>query len=428
MQTLIWNQLTKTQQQQVLQRPSVTHASQISAVVSDIISQVKTRQDDALFELTARFDKVQLEQIRISKQTIVQSGSKLSDAFKQAIDVARKNIGKFHQAQKPRPTLIETAPEICCELRYSAIERVGLYVPGGSAPLPSTVMMLAIPARIAGCDKIILCSPAPVSDAILYTAAMCGVDEIYAVGGAQAVAAMAYGTQSIPKVDKIFGPGNAYVTEAKRQVADDYQGAAMDLPAGPSEVLVIADQSASPVFVAADLLSQAEHGPDSQVILVTNCKSFAQAVSAEITRQCEQLERKNIAQQALENSRCIVVDNVDEAIAVSNQYGPEHLVIQTEQPRFLLNQVKNAGSVFLGAWTPESVGDYASGTNHTLPTYGYTRTYSSLGTADFMKRYTVQELSEASLRALAPTVVEIANAEGLTAHRRAVTLRTGEEN
>ncbi|MFM2476597.1 histidinol dehydrogenase [Celerinatantimonas sp. MCCC 1A17872] len=427
MQTLIWNQLNEEQKQSSLQRPAISNAKEISQIVAQIINQVRTEQDRALKQLTEKFDKVALDQLQVSQEQILRAGDNLSDEFKQAIKLASGNISKFHQAQKPKPTMIETQPGIRCELRFSALEKVGLYVPGGSAPLPSTVMMLAIPAKIAGCSKIILCSPAPINDAILYTAHMCGVDEIYSIGGAQAVAAMAYGTQSVPKVDKILGPGNAFVTEAKRQVSQDYQGAAMDLPAGPSEVLVIADSKANPAFVAADLLSQAEHGPDSQVILVSDSADLAAQVSKEVDRQTELLERREIAKKALANSRAIIVDSLEQAMDVANSYGPEHLIIQTEQPRQLLARVKSAGSVFLGAWTPESVGDYASGTNHTLPTYGYTRTYSSLGTADFMKRYTVQELNEQSLNDLAPTVIEIANAEGLSAHRRAVTLRIGQE-
>lgn len=427
MQTLIWNQLNEEQKQSSLQRPAISNAKEISQIVAQIINQVRTEQDSALKQLTEKFDKVALDQLQVSQEQILRAGDNLSDEFKQAIKRASGNISKFHQAQKPKPTMIETQPGIRCELRFSALEKVGLYVPGGSAPLPSTVMMLAIPAKIAGCSKIILCSPAPINDAILYTAHMCGVDEIYSIGGAQAVAAMAYGTQSVPKVDKILGPGNAFVTEAKRQVSQDYQGAAMDLPAGPSEVLVIADSKANAAFVAADLLSQAEHGPDSQVILVSDSADLAAQVSKEVDRQTELLERREIAKKALANSRAIIVDSLEQAMDVANSYGPEHLIIQTEQPRQLLARVKSAGSVFLGAWTPESVGDYASGTNHTLPTYGYTRTYSSLGTADFMKRYTVQELNEQSLNDLAPTVIEIANAEGLSAHRRAVTLRIGQE-
>ncbi|MFM2481101.1 histidinol dehydrogenase [Celerinatantimonas sp. YJH-8] len=427
MQTIIWNELDDTQKQQILERPSITNANQISSAVAAIIAQVKEQGDQALNELTAKFDKVTDQCIEVSAEQLDNSGRSLSDAFKQAIQLASKNIRQFHEAQKPRPVMIETTPGVRCELRYSAIPHVGLYVPGGSAPLPSTVMMLAIPAIMAGCQTIALCSPPPISDAILYTAKVCGITNVYAVGGAQAIAAMAYGTETVPKVDKIFGPGNAFVTEAKKQVSEDYKGAAMDIPAGPSEVLVIADKQANPAYVAADLLSQAEHGPDSQVVLVTDSSAQAAAIESEINRQVILLARREIAEKALNNSQLIVVESIEEAVTVSNTYGPEHLIIQTENPRQWLSRVNSAGSVFLGAWTPESVGDYASGTNHTLPTYGYTRTYSSLGTIDFMKRFTVQQLTQEGLMRLAPTVIEIANAEGLTAHRRAVTLRTGEE-
>lgn len=427
MQTIIWNELDEAQKQQVLERPSITNANKISSAVRDIIAQVQNEGDAALKALTAKFDKVTDLTLAVPCEALDKSGDSLTDDFKQAIRQAAKNIRQFHEAQKPCPVMIETTPGVRCELRYTAVPRVGLYVPGGSAPLPSTVMMLAIPATIAGCQTIALCSPPPISDAILYTAKVCGINEVYAVGGAQAIAGLAYGTETLPKVDKIFGPGNAFVTEAKKQVAEDFSGAAMDIPAGPSEVLVIADGKANPAYVAADLLSQAEHGPDSQVVLVTDTAKFADEVKAEIERQVQLLARQEIAEKALANSQLIVVSDISEAIEVSNNYGPEHLIIQTEQPRQWLSKVSSAGSVFLGAWTPESVGDYASGTNHTLPTYGYTRTYSSLGTIDFMKRFTVQQLSEEGLKQLAPTVVEIANAEGLTAHRRAVTLRTGEE-
>ncbi|MGL4978307.1 MAG: histidinol dehydrogenase, partial [Plesiomonas sp.] len=300
---------------------------------------------------------------------------------------------------------------------------VGLYIPGGSAPLLSTTLMLGIPARIAGCQQVVLCSPPPIADEILYVAALCGITQIFNVGGAQAIAAMAYGTESIPKADKIFGPGNTYVTEAKKQVSQDFAGAAMDMPAGPSEVLVIADGEANPAFIASDLLSQAEHGPDSQVILVTPSPCLAQQVADEVERQLALLPRASIATQALQESRLIVTADLNEAVALSNRYGPEHLIVQTAQPRSLLPQLHNAGSIFLGAWTPESAGDYASGTNHVLPTYGYTRTYSSLGLADFMKRMTVQEITPEGLLTLAPTVEMMARAEKLEAHRFAVSVR-----
>ena len=283
--------------------------------------------------------------------------------------------------------------------------------------------MLGVPAQIAGCRQVVLCSPPPIADEILYVAKLCGISEIYNVGGSQAVAAMAYGTESVAKVDKIFGPGNAFVTEAKRQVSNDFRGAAIDMPAGPSEVLVIADSSADPDFIAADLLSQAEHGPDSQVVLVTPDPSIADRTADAIQQQLKALPRADIARQALGSSILIVAESLTQCVSISNHYGPEHLIVQTRNPRDLVSQLDNAGSIFLGNWSPESVGDYASGTNHVLPTYGYTRTYSSLGLADFSKRMTVQELSADGLKELAPTVVAIAEAEGLDAHKRAVTIR-----
>jgi histidinol dehydrogenase len=427
MQTVLWSSLSQAQQDELLERPSISNSAAISATVYDVIGAVRSEGDAALKRYTSQFDGVELSDIAISQDELNRAGENLSDEFKQAIRTAAANIRLFHEAQKPQTVCVETMPGVTCEMRHSAINRVGLYVPGGTAPLPSTVMMLAIPAAIAGCQKVVLCSPPPIAEEILYTAKQCGVDAIYACGGAQAIAAMAYGTDSVAKVDKIFGPGNAFVTEAKRQVSMDFRGAAMDIPAGPSEVLVLADETANAAFVAADLLSQAEHGPDSQVVLVTTDAALAEMVTEELGRQTALLTRKAIAEKALGNSQVIICNSLDQAITVSNQYGPEHLIIQTQDPRALLPRLDNAGSIFLGQWTPESVGDYASGTNHTLPTYGYTRTYSSLGTADFMKRYTVQELTQDGLTTLAKSVIPIANAEGLDAHRRAVTLRLGEE-
>ncbi|MPW29504.1 histidinol dehydrogenase [Agarivorans sp. B2Z047] len=427
MQTVIWKQLNSEQQLQVLSRPAVNSSTDIAGIVADVVSQVREQGDKALIALAAKFDNTELSAVRVSQQEIEAAEQGLSEEFKQAVAQAKANIEVFHQAQKPQPISLETQPGVRCEMHYAAIGNVGLYVPGGTAPLPSTVLMLAIPARIAGCKKVVLSSPPPIAPEILYTANLCGVDEVYAAGGAQAIAAMAYGTESVSKADKIFGPGNAFVTQAKQQVSGDHAGAAIDMPAGPSEVLVIADNKANPAFVAADLLSQAEHGPDSQVILVTTSEQQAEAVNQELARQLALLSRNNIADQALSHSTAIVVNDLAQAVQVSNLYGPEHLIVQTEQARDLLPEIENAGSVFLGEWTPESVGDYASGTNHTLPTYGYTRTYSSLGTLDFMKRFTVQELSQQGLKDLSRAVVPIANAEGLDAHRRAVTLRLGEE-
>ncbi|HID4108317.1 TPA: histidinol dehydrogenase, partial [Escherichia coli] len=300
---------------------------------------------------------------------------------------------------------------------------VGLYIPGGSAPLFSTVLMLATPARIAGCKKVVLCSPPAIADEILYAAQLCGVQDVFNVGGAQAIAALAFGTESVPKVDKIFGPGNAFVTEAKRQVSQRLDGAAIDMPAGPSEVLVIADSGATPDFVASDLLSQAEHGPDSQVILLTPDADMAHQVAEAVERQLAELPRAETARQALNASRLIVTKDLAQCVEISNQYGPEHLIIQTRNARELVDGITSAGSVFLGDWSPESAGDYASGTNHVLPTYGYTATCSSLGLADFQKRMTVQELSKEGFSALASTIETLAAAERLTAHKNAVTLR-----
>ncbi|MGK4472873.1 histidinol dehydrogenase [Aeromonas molluscorum] len=423
MQTLIWNQLSPVRQAEALTRPALDDEANVGAVVTEIITAVKTRGDDALRELSQRFERAPRQTLRVSEAEIDAACARLGDDIKAAILAAAKNIRSFHAAQVQPPLRLETQPGVLCELRTQPIGRVGLYVPGGSAPLPSTVMMLAIPAAIAGCREVVLCTPSPASDEILFAARACGVKQLFAIGGAQAIAAMAYGTQSIPKVDKIFGPGNSYVTEAKGQVSRDWRGAAIDMPAGPSEVLVIADDTANAAFVASDLLSQAEHGPDSQVVLVTTSADLAEAVKGELASQLALLSRRDIATQALAASLTILCDNLDQACAISNAYAPEHLIVQTRAPRQLLDKLENAGSIFLGAWTPESVGDYASGTNHTLPTYGYARTCSSLGLADYQRRFTVQELSAEGIQGLGPIVQCIAQAEGLDAHKNAVTLR-----
>ncbi|WP_439831443.1 histidinol dehydrogenase [Aeromonas caviae] len=423
MQTLIWKTLSPARQAEVLTRPALGDEADIGTVVRDIIAAVRSRGDEALRELSQRFERAPREQLRVSDAEVDAACARLGDDIKGAIEAAIANIRTFHAAQVQPVVRVETQPGVLCELRTQPISRVGLYVPGGSAPLPSTVMMLAIPAAIAGCREVVLCTPSPASDEILFAARACGVRQVFAIGGAQAIAAMAYGTQTIPKVDKIFGPGNAYVTEAKGQVSRDWRGAAIDMPAGPSEVLVIADKSANPAFVASDLLSQAEHGPDSQVVLVTTSASLADAIGSELQAQLADLSRRDIAEQALKASLVILCDNLEEACAISNAYAPEHLIVQTRAPRDLLDKLENAGSIFLGAWTPESVGDYASGTNHTLPTYGYARTCSSLGLADYQRRYTVQELTADGIRGLGPIVQRIAQAEGLDAHKHAVTLR-----
>ncbi|MDL5025818.1 histidinol dehydrogenase [Vibrio gigantis] len=423
MRTVVWQSLSESQQDSVLERPAITEGANITATVSDVIAKVRNEGDAALRELTAKFDGVTPESIRVSSGEIEEACARLTPEMKQALEQAYSNIAKFHEAQKPQPIKVETQPGVVCEQVTRAINTVGLYIPGGSAPLPSTVLMLGVPAQIAGCRKVVLCSPPPIADEILYVAKLCKIDEVYNVGGGQAVAAMAYGTESVAKVDKIFGPGNAYVTEAKRQVSNDFRGAAIDMPAGPSEVLVIADETADADFIAADLLSQAEHGPDSQVVLVTPSPVVADQVTEAVQKQLKELSRANIAQQALASSLIIIAESITQAIAISNFYGPEHLIVQTKNPRELLPLLDNAGSIFLGDWSPESAGDYASGTNHVLPTYGYTKTYSSLGLADFSKRMTVQELTADGLKGLAPTVVTMAEAEGLDAHKRAVTIR-----
>ncbi|KWU01078.1 MAG: histidinol dehydrogenase [Vibrio toranzoniae] len=428
MRTVVWQSLSESQQDSVLERPAITEGANITATVSDVIAKVRNEGDAALKELTEKFDGVTPESIRVSSGEIEEACTRLTPEMKQALEQAYSNIAKFHEAQKPQPIKVETQPGVVCEQVTRAINTVGLYIPGGSAPLPSTVLMLGVPAQIAGCRKVVLCSPPPIADEILYVAKLCKIDEVYNVGGGQAVAAMAYGTESVAKVDKIFGPGNAYVTEAKRQVSNDFRGAAIDMPAGPSEVLVIADETADADFIAADLLSQAEHGPDSQVVLVTPSPVVADQVTDAVQKQLKELSRANIAQQALASSLIIIAESITQAIAISNFYGPEHLIVQTKNPRELLPLLDNAGSIFLGDWSPESAGDYASGTNHVLPTYGYTKTYSSLGLADFSKRMTVQELTADGLKGLAPTVVTMAEAEGLDAHKRAVTIRVEKLN
>ena len=418
-----WEQCSDAQRAALLTRPAITASDSISQAVADILSQVKQNGDQALIALSNKFDKVQIQQIKLTQDAIKAATARVKPELKQAMQLAVSNIEKFHQAQVKSAITVETMPGVKCQLVTRPIDSVGLYIPGGSAPLLSTVLMLATPAKIAGCRKVILCSPPPIADEILYAAELCGVTEIYQLGGAQAIAAMAFGSESVPKVDKIFGPGNAFVTEAKRQVSQRLDGAAIDMPAGPSEVLVIADSSANPAFIAADLLSQAEHGPDSQVVLVTPDEDIAKAVSIEVDKQLTQLSRQGIAEKALQESRLIVTKDLEQCITISNRYGPEHLIIQTQNADDLVEQITSAGSIFLGDWSPESAGDYASGTNHVLPTYGYTATYSSLGLADFQKRMTVQKLSPEGLQAIGNAVELMAQAEQLTAHKQAVTLR-----
>ncbi|EPV5183168.1 histidinol dehydrogenase [Campylobacter coli] len=423
MQIINFNELDEKQKQEVLKRPAIAAKDEISQIVSSIIKEVREKGDEALIEQAFKFDKAQISSIKVSEEELENASSRLDKDLKEAILIAYENIKKFHEAQIPKEVAIETTKGVKCEVLTRPIEKVGLYIPGGLAPLFSTVLMLAIPAKIAQCEKIVLASPAKINDATLFCAKLCGVDEIYQMGGAGAIAALAYGTKSVLKVDKIFGPGNAFVTEAKRQVSSDINGAAIDMQAGPSEVLVMADEKANVKFVASDLLSQAEHGADSQVILVCLSKEFAQSASDEVSRQLENLPRKELASKSIANSKIIIAKDLDEALLISNLYAPEHLIIQTQNPRELLDKVKHAGSVFLGELSPESMGDYASGTNHVLPTYGLTKTHSSLGLADFSKRMSVQELSKEGFLNLGKSVEILAANEHLDAHKNAVTFR-----
>jgi histidinol dehydrogenase len=427
MKRLIWSDLNEAERRDALSRPVQSRAETLRAGVADIVAQVRVRGDDALRELTQRHDGWLPEILAVSPEEFAAAEAALAEDVKAAIREAAGRIEAFHRAAAPAPMALDTAPGVRVERVLRPIRRVGLYVPAGTAPLPSTALMLGVPARIAGCAEVTLCSPARTDgrcdEAVLYAAQVTGVHKVFKLGGAQAIAAMAYGTASVPKSDKLFGPGNAWVTEAKLQVSSDPDGAAIDMPAGPSEVLVIADAQASPVFVAADLLSQAEHGPDSQVVLVSDAPALLDAVALEVERQCAQLPRAATARQALAQSRLIEVADIEQAVAVSNRYAPEHLIVQVAEPRALLDAVESAGSVFLGPWTPESVGDYCSGSNHVLPTYGYARAYSGVSVASFQKQITVQALSAEGLQAIGPCTALLAETEQLEAHRRAVTLR-----
>lgn len=424
MQILDWASLSTEQQRQTLARSPLVGDASVEQGVRNIIEQVNTQGDSALLAYNKQFDGVELTELALSTDAIAAACARVGDDVKQAVAQAVNNIETFHKAQVFQGVDIETQAGIRCELRSEPIERVGLYIPGGTAPLISTVMMLALPARIAGCGKRVLVSPPPINDAIIYAANVCGITDIFQVGGAQAIAALAFGTESVPNVDKIFGPGNRYVTEAKRLVSQDSRiSVSIDMPAGPSEVLVIADKDANPAFVASDLLSQAEHGVDSQVMLVTDSLALAEQVNQALIGQLAPLSRKDIAAEALKCSRSIIVSDMDAAAKVSNLYGPEHLIIQTAAPREVLQQIRGAGSVFLGAFTPESVGDYASGTNHVLPTYGYSRSVSSLSLADFSRRFTVQELSQQGLQTLGQSVMVLAENELLDAHKNAIAIR-----
>ena len=424
---LKWSSLDAAGRRAALGRPSPESRADLAAKVAQIVDDVRLRGDVALREYSLRFDGVQLDSLRVEAAAFEAATRRLAGPGLAAIERAAGNVRRFHEAQRLVPLAVETSPGVRCERIVRPIQSVGLYVPAGSAPLPSALIMSAVPARVAGCPRIVLCTPpgkdGRVDDAILAAAQVCGVDQVYRVGGAQAIAALAYGTASIPKVDKIFGPGSAWVTAAKQRVAADPVGAALDLPAGPSEVLVIADDSARAEFVAADLLAQAEHDTLAQAILVTTSASLAAAVQREVESQRATLSRAAVLAASVAQSRILLVDDLDTALDVSNDYAPEHLILQVREPRRWLERVTNAGSVFLGDWTPEPMGDYCSGTNHVLPTYGHARAYSGLSLLDFVKRITVQEITPAGLLDLGPTAATLAGLEGLDAHAGAVTRR-----
>ncbi|MBM5812720.1 MAG: histidinol dehydrogenase, partial [Gammaproteobacteria bacterium] len=395
--------------------------------VRAILAEVRARGDAALLDCTARFDRVRLQALQVASEELAAAAQRLDPEDRAAIDAAIATVTRFHEAQRSVPLTVDTAPGVRCERLTRPIDAVGLYVPAGGAPLPSTAIMLAVPARLAGCRVRVLCTP-PRADgsadpAVLYAARACGVGQVFTLGGAQAIAALAYGTATVPRVDKVFGPGNAWVTAAKQLVAVDPEGAASDLPAGPSEVLIVADAGARADFIAADLLAQAEHSSDAQVLLVTDSRELAGRVNAELARQLPLRRRAAVAGAALAHGRAIVTTDLATAIEVANAYAPEHLLIQTRAPRDWLEHVTRAGSVFLGPWTPEVLGDYCSGTNHVLPTWGYARSCSGLALADFERRMTVQEADQRGLATLGPVAVRLARLEGLEAHAEAMAVR-----
>ena len=408
----------------ILQRPTSNYA-ELDAIVSQIFKEVQTKGNDALSKYTSLFDGIILENILVLEEEIEFASNEVSEELKLAINLAKANIEKFHFAQKSEKIEVETLEGVLCWQEKRPIQKIGLYIPGGTAPLFSTVLMLAIPAKIANCREIIICSPpnkkGKIHPAILYTAKLCGITKIYKIGGIQAIAAMTFGTATVPKVYKIFGPGNQFVTVAKQKATQF--GIAIDMPAGPSELLIVADESANSSFISSDLLSQAEHGTDSQVILVTTSKKILYEVEAELQKQIENLPRKEIAEKAIANSKLIYVENDILAVALINEYGPEHLIICCKNESFFVDSIENAGSVFIGNFTPESAGDYASGTNHTLPTNGFAKNYSGVNLDSFQKAMTFQKISEKGIQNIGNAIEIMAEAEGLQAHKMAVSLR-----
>lgn len=415
---------SREQWSEIITRPVFDNES-LFKHIRKILSDVKKSGDRSVRKYTKKFDGVSVRKLKISDSEIKKAGEKIGEDLKKAIDIAINNISAFHTTQREQVTHVETMPGVKCWRKAVPIEKVGIYIPGGSAPLFSTVLMLAIPAKIAGCKRVVLCTPPSregiIHPAILYTAGLVGITEIYACGGAQAIAAMAYGTETVPKVDKIFGPGNQYVTAAKQLV--QLEGTAIDMPAGPSEVCVLADETGIPSYIAADLLSQAEHGPDSQVLFITTDKSLLDATIAEINEQLIQLPRASVATSALENSRAILVHDMEQGMQLANAYAAEHLIIASANADAYAEHILNAGSVFLGNTTPESAGDYASGTNHTLPTNGHARAYSGVSIDSFVKKITFQQISEDGIHSLGGAIITMATTEGLDAHANAVKIR-----
>ncbi|QTM69365.1 histidinol dehydrogenase [Buchnera aphidicola (Hormaphis cornu)] len=418
-----WSKIDFREQKRVLSRPCLRKKKFIKQVVEDILKEVKKTGDKALFKYTSKFDKVKIDSFKVTEEIISNAKRGVSKKLKRAIQIAKKNIEVFHNAQKTSQLDVQIQSGIRCSQMVSPINSIGIYIPGGSAPLISTVLMLAIPANIAGCRKIVLCSPPKINNAILYAANQCNISDIYQVGGAQAIAALSFGTQSIPKVNKIFGPGNAYVTEAKLQVSNLLNATSIDMIAGPSELMIIAGEESHANFIAADLISQAEHGIDSQVFLVTPSINLAKAVEKSLLLQINKAIRSDIIKESLKNSSIIITKDLIECTKISNLYAPEHLIIQINSAKSLLRYIINAGSIFLGHWSPESVGDYASGSNHVLPTYGYSSSQSGLSLKDFQKYITVQELTAKGLIDISESVESLADAEALDGHKNAVRIR-----
>lgn len=427
LKTLFWNRLSTNQKKNLLQRPSALSSGEITNTVRNIIQKVRTKGNKALFSLTQQFDEIDLRALRVTPEEFDAAMNQVRPEVIKAFECVISQLTVFHQKQTLSNYTVETSPGILCERVVVPIQRVGLYVPAGRAPLVSTALMMGVPSRLAGCPLRVLCAPPnraeTIDPYILVAAYLCGIKNVFKVGGAQAIAAMAYGTESIPKVDKIFGPGNRWVTMAKMLVSLDPQGAQLDIPAGPSEVMVIADETANPAFVSSDLLSQAEHGEDSQVFLICNSQVFADAVNRQLETQLQRLSRSRIARLSLKQSLCVIVENVSDAIELANRYAPEHLILQLSNPRNYLTEIYTAGAIFLGPYSPESVGDYASGTNHVLPTAGFARSCSGLSLNDFMRTMSVQELTKEGLSSIAETIRTLTDIEGLDAHQKAIDIR-----